>query len=299
MSYLFYCLKKLFKSPAFWASVVGMTVVCLFSGIYVFVAEGVEETVIGMFTKYSRKALLESSSLCSYAVFSGGFGVWAAMFAPVFAALSSISINVDERKSGMWRFSLQRSGKARFCGGSCAFVLISGGLTLMLGYGLFGILAAIMFPPLSAYPAEIAADFVGYTFRPGSAMEAIFNAGGLPLCAAAQLCETFLFGMVSAAAAMLLSSFCENKYIVICTPFFLKYSLAQINSVLFMTASSDYENYNEKLLKFANLIEPNGINYFLSYSENVLGIIIINAAFVCVTALCYCAIKGRGLKNEA
>lgn len=299
MSYLFYCIKKLLKSPAFWASILGMTVVCLFSGIYVFAAEGVEETVIGMFTKYSRKALLESSSLCSYAVFSGGFGVWAAMFAPVFAALSSISINVDERKSGMWRFSLQRSGKARFCGGSCAFVLISGGLTLMLGYGLFGILAAIMFPPLSAYPAEIAADFAGYTFRPGSAMEAIFNVGGLPLCAAAQLCETFLFGMVSAAAAMLISSFCENKYIVICTPFFLKYSLAQISTLLFYKANEDPMNNNEKLRSFANMIEPNGIKHFLSGTEKVLAVIIINAAFVCITVLCYCVIKGRRLKNEA
>lgn len=299
MSYLFYCIKKLFKSPAFWASILGMTVVCLFSGIYVFAAEGVEETVIGMFTKYSRKALLESSSLCSYAVFSGGFGVWAAMFAPVFAALSSISINVDERKSGMWRFSLQRSGRARFCGGSCAFVLISGGLTLLLGYGLFGILTAIMFPPLSAYSPENIEMFTGFTFRPGSAMEAIFNAGGLLLCAAAQLCETFLFGMVSAAAAMLISSFCENKYIVICTPFFLKYSLAQISTLLFYKANEDPMNNNEKLRSFANMIEPNGIKHFLSGTENVLAVIIINAAFVCITVLCYCVIKGRRLKNEA
>lgn len=299
MSYLFYCIKKLLRSPAFWASVVGMAAVCLFSEIYYNSRTNTQETVIGMFAQYTREAFLEDTSLCSYAVFSGGFGTWAAMFAPVLAALSPIAIAVDERKSGMWRFSLHRAGKARFCGGSCAFVLIAGGLAIMLGYALFGALAAVMFPPISAYSAESAEMFAAYTFREGSAMSAIFKAGGLPLCAAAQLCETFLFGAVSAAAAMLLSAFCENKYIVICTPFFLKYSLKQIVSVLLMTAVSDSENYNEKLQKFANIIQPDAANYFLSYTANVPGIIITNAVFLGVTVLCYCVIKGRRLKNEA
>lgn len=299
MSYLFYCLKKLLKSPAFWASVVGTAVICLFSEIYFFPSENVSETVIGMYIKFTREAFLEDTSLCPYAVFLNGFGTWAAMFAPVIAALASIGICVDERKSGMWRFSLHRAGRSRFCGGGCAFVLLAGGLTLALGYGLFGIMTAIMFPPLSAYPPEIVADFAGYTFRHGSAMEAIFKLGGLPLCAAAQLGETFLFGTVSSAAAMLISSFCENKYIVICTPFFLKYSLAQISTLLYFKASEDPMNFNERLQKFANTIQPNGINHFLSYSENVLGIIILNAAFLMITAVLFCVIRGRRLKNEA
>lgn len=299
MSYLFYCLKKLFKSPAFWASVVGMAAVCLFSEIYYNSRTNTQETVIGMFAQYTREAFLEDSDLCSYAVFSGGFGVWAAMFAPVLAALSPIAIAVDERKSGMWRFSLHRAGKARFCGGGCAFVPISGGLAIMLGYALFGALAAVMFPPISAYSPDKIEMFSAFTFRGGSAMSAIYKAGGLPLCVAAQLCETFLFGAVSAAAAMLLSSFCENKYIVICTPFFLKYSLAQIDSVLLMAAISDPDNYNEKLQKLANTIQPDAVHHILSYPENAPGIIIVNAAFLCVTVLCYCVIKGRRLKNEA
>lgn len=298
MSYLFYCLKKLLKSPAFWASVVGTAAVCLCSEIYYNPRTNTSETVIGMLAQYTREAFLEDASLCSYAVFSGGFGTWAAMFAPVLAALSPIAVAVDERKSGMWRFSLHRAGRARFCGGGCAFVLIAGGLAIMLGYALFGVLAAIMFPPISAYSAESAEMFAAYTFREGSAMSAIYKAGGLPLCAAAQLCETFLFGAVSAAAAMLLSAFCENKYIVICAPFFLKYSLAQIVSVLFM-AVSDPENYNESLQKFASIIRPDGANYFLGCTENVAGIIIVNAAFICLTVLCYCVIRGRRLKNEA
>ncbi|MDE6733101.1 MAG: hypothetical protein K2J77_09535 [Oscillospiraceae bacterium] len=298
MSYLFYCIKKLLKSPAFWASVVGTAAVCLCSEIYFNSRTNTQETVIGMFAQYTREAFLEDSGLCSYAVFSGGFGVWAAMFAPVLAALSPITIAADERKSGMWRFSLHRAGRARFCGGSCAFVLIAGGLAIMLGYALFGALTAVMFPPISAYSPDKIEMFSAYTFREGSAMSAIFKAGGLPLCVIARLGETFLFGAVSAAAAMLLSAFCENKYIVICTPFFLKYSLAQIDSVLLMAAVSDPENYNEKLKKFANIIHPDGANYFLSYTANVPQIIITNAAFICLMVLCYCVIRGRRLKNE-
>lgn len=299
MSYFIYCIKKLLRSPTFWASVVGTAVICLFSEIYYSPLENISETVIGMYSKYTRKALLEDTSLCSYAVFSGGFGVWAAMFAPVVAALASIGICVDERKSGMWRFALHRAGRLRYTVGGCAFVLLSGGLALTFGYGLFGIMAAIMFPPLSAYPAESAAMFAEFTFREGSAMAAIFGVGGLPLCTAAQLGETFIFGSVSSAAAMLLSSFCENKYIVICTPFFLKYSLSQISSVLSVKALEDPMNYNERLLKFANTIQPDGINYFLSYSENTLVIVILNAAFLMITAVLFCVIRGRRLKSEA
>lgn len=299
MSYLFYCLKKLLRSPAFWASVVGMAAVCLFSEIYFNARTSTSETVIGMYTKYAREAFLEDTSLCSYAVFSHGFGTWAAMFAPVIAALSPIAIAADERKSGMWRFSLHRAGRARFCGGGCAFVLISGGLAITLGYALFGAMAAIMFPPISAYSPEEAEMYFEFAFWEGSAMSAFFKAGGLPLCVIAQLAEAFLFGAVSAAAAMLLSSFCENKYIVICTPFFLKYSLSQIVSVLLMTAVSDPDSYNEKLHKFANIIQPDGAKHFLSYSENVLWIIIANAAFLGVTVIGYCLIRGRRLKNEA
>lgn len=296
--YLVTCFKKLFASPMFWATVVGTAVICMFSELYIDVQTNASETVIGMYAKYTSEAMLADTSLCSYGVFTAGFGNWAAMFAPVLAALASIGICIDERKSGMWRFALHRTGRVRYGISGCLFILISGGLALMLGYALFGILAAIMFPPLSAYSSESAEMFLEFAFRHGSPMSELFSAGGLPLCVTAQLAETFFFGAVCSAAAMLLSSICENKYVIICIPFFLKYSLSQIASVLSFKATEDPMSTNEKLLNFANLIQPNGANSFLSYTENSLLTAILNAAFLAISAAVFCIIRVRRLRNE-
>ena len=296
--YLVTCFKKLFSSPMFWATVIGTAAICMFSELYFDPQTSTSETVISMYAKYAREAMLSDSSLCSYGAFTAGFGNWAAMFAPVLAALASIGICTDERKSGMWRFALSRVGRVRYGISGCLFILISGGLALMLGYGLFGILTTIMFPPLSAYPPESAEMFRELIFRPGSPISGLFAAGGLPLCVTAELLETFFFGMVCSAAAMLLFSICENKYVIICTPFFLKYSLSQIASVTSFKAIEDPMNFNEKLLNFSELIQPDGAKSFLSYSENALSVAILNAAFLAISAVIFCVIRIRRLRNE-
>lgn len=296
--YLVTCFKKLFRSPAFWASVIGTAVICMFSELYNDIHSGSTKTVIEMYMQYTRNALLSDTILCSYSVFLTGFGNWPAMFVPVIVSISSISICIDERKSGMWRFTLHRIGRIRYSIGECLFILLSGGLALTLGYGIFGALAAIMFPPLSAYPAESAQIFIETTFRQNSAMAGIYQSGGLAFCALAQLAETFFYGAVCSAAAMLLSAFCENKYIIICTPFFLKYALNQFSIMLSCKAFEDPMNFNEKLSEFANVINPDTAKSFLNYSQNPFGAVILNAAYMIVLSVLFCAIRIRRLKNE-
>lgn len=296
--YTLTCFKKLLVSPAFWATVLGTTVICMFSELYRDPQSGSAKTVIEMYLQYTRNAFLADPKLCSYSVFKTGFGGWLTMFAPVLVSLSSVGICADELKSGMWRFTLHRIGSARYSIGSCAFILLSGGLTLTLGYGLFGIFSAVMFPPLSAYPAESVSLFTETTFFRESAMSSIYQIGGFPLCTAAQLAETFFYGVVCSAAAMLLSAVSENKYVVICTPFFLKYGLNQLSTVLSYKAIEDPMNFNENLLKFANTINPDAASSFLSSSENTLGIIVVNTAFVICLSVLFCVIRIRRSKNE-
>lgn len=296
--YLVTCFKKLFSSPVLWTSVVGTTVICMFSELYYDSQSDSTKTVIEMYLQYTKNALLSDTRLCSYSVFREGFNNWIALFVPVIVSLSSISIFIDERKSGMWRFALQRTGRIRYSIGGCLFVLLSGGLTLTLGYGLFGILAAIMFPPLSVFPTESAELFVEMTFWQGSAMSEIYRFGGLSLCVAAQLAETFFYGAVCSAAAMLLSAVSENKYVIICTPFFLKYALSQFSLMIGYKAAQDPMNFNEKLLKFANTIHPDAANSFLNHTGNSLGTVIINAAFTVILSILFCSIRIRRLKNE-
>lgn len=297
--YFVTCFKRLFRSPVFWLSVFGTAAICMFSELYVD-PQGETKTVIEMFARYSKKAMLADAKLCSYNVFVAGFRGWLTMFAPVIVSISAVGICIDERKSGMWRLTLHRTGRIRYSISSGLFILLSGGLVLALGSGVFAILTAVMFPPLSTYTAEDVSFFTGLMFRQGTGMYGIYKAGGLPLCIAVQLGETFFYGMVCSAAAMLLSVFCENKYVIICVPFFLKYALDQLSASLFIRAADDPSGYNEKLSNLAELIDPDAANSFLSYPEDQpQKILLINAGFVLILFIMFCTIRTRRLKNES
>ncbi len=296
--YLATCFKKLFCSPIFLLSVAAAAVICMFSELYHSTRSGTEKTVIEMYLQYTRSAMLSDVGLCSYTVFVKGFGNWVAMFVPVIVSISSISIFIDERKSGVWRYALHRTGRIRYGIGGCFFILLSGGLALTLGYALFGILAAIMFPPLSAFPEESADFFVEMNFSRGTAMAGIYQSGGLPLCVAAQLAETFFYGMVCSAAAMLLSAVCENKYVIICTPFFLKYALNQLSIMLSLKAIDDSADLNRWLMNFAQIINPDAAKSFLNNSGDPLAAVIVNAAYLLILSVIFCAVHIRRLKNE-
>lgn len=296
--YLVTCFKKLFRSPVFWLSVAATVVICMFSELYRD-PQDKTKTVIEMFLQYSKNAMLADTQLCSYNVFITGFHGWLTLFVPVIVSISAISIYIDERKSGVWRLTLHRTGRVKYSISGGLFILLSGGLALALGSGLFAAITAMMFPPLSAYPAESVNLFTEFTFSQGTSMNGIYRAGGLPLCTVVQLAETFFYGMVCSAAAMLLSAFCENKYVIICIPFFLKYALDQFSTALFVKAFDDPTGFNEKLSSFAEMIDPDAANSFLNYSNVSLGkIVLLNAGFIVVFFILFCIIRIRRLKND-
>ena len=296
--YLISCFKRLLRSPMFWLSAIGTAAICMFSELYV-TAHGESKTVIEMFMQYSKKAMLSDAKLCSYNVFVTGLRGWLKLFVPVIVSISAVGICTDERKSGMWRLTLHRTGRIRYSIDSGLFILLSGGLVLTLGSGIFAAYAAIMFPSLSAYSAENVNSFTEIMFRHETAMYSIYKAGGLVLCTAAQLAETFFYGMVWSAAAMLLTVFSENKYVTICIPFFLKYALDQFSTSLFIKAADDPAGYNEKLLNLAELIGSDAASSFLNYPKDLIGrIVLINAGFVVTLFVLSCIIRIRRLKNE-
>ena len=292
------CFKKLFCSPMLWLCVIATAVICLFSELY-YDSRGGTKTVIEMFLQYSEDAMLADIRLCSYNVFITGFRGWLVLFVPVIVSLSAVGIYIDERKSGMWRLMLHRTGKVRYSIGGGLFILLSGGLALALGGGLFASLTAIMFPSLSAYPADKVSFFAEITFRQGTAMHGIYQAGGPVLCTVVQLLETFFYGMVCSAAAMFLSAFCENKYVIVCIPFFLKYALDQFSTFLFIQSIDDTMGNNEMLSSLAEIINPDAANSFLEYSGNTpIVIVLLNSVFMAVLLILFCVIRIRRLKND-
>lgn len=291
--YLLTCLKKLFGSLTFWAGVLGTAVICMLSGVYFNPQNGQTESVIAIYSHYTKEALLQNVQFSFHSIFSAGLGSWLKLFMPVIVSIAVVNIKLDEQGSGIWRFTEHRIGKWKYHIGTCLFYLLSGGLTLLFGYGLFGLIVYLLFPPLSEYPVEQMQYYLDNAFWQESIMQKLYLSGGLPLTVVMQLAEIFLYGAVGTAVSLLLSSFADNKYVIICTPFFLKYVLNQFCTKLIYSAYADQAQPKEWLGEIASIIDPEAVTNILSYSHHIVIVLLLNVGVVLLSGILYCVIRNR------
>lgn len=292
MAYLRSCFKRLFYSPAFYAAVLGTALICMFSPIYD-PCGGEFENIFYIYTHSIKSDLLTYAELSSYSVFRSGLGGWLRMFVPVTAALASVGIKSDEYGSGAHLFFLHRRGKIKYSVESCLFYLLSGGLTVFFGFVVFGIAVYLRFPHISEFSAADAAFVFEMSFWQGSAMESLYKIGGEGLTVLAQLLEMFFYGVMQSAAPMVISVFTENKYVVICTPFFLKYTVNHLSLLFTHWAYSDPQSPNEALAQLGNIIDPEAVTAFLSYNNNSVQIILFNILLIAGASLFFCIYNQR------
>lgn len=292
MSYLISCFKRLLYSPAFYAAAVGTAVICMFSPIYD-PKSGEFENILYVYTHCTKSELLTSTWSSSYSVFKEGLGGWLSMFSPVIAAIASVGIKSDERTSRVNRFFIQRTGRSKYNVGSCLFYLLSGGITVSLGYGLFAIAVYLGFPHISEYPAENAAFYMETAFEQGSIMEDLYKLGGEGLTVFAQLLEIFVYGIVCSAIPVAASVFTDNKYVIVCTPFFLKYAANYLSLLLTSWSYRDPWNPNEALAQIGSVINPDAVTTVLSYKNNLVQILLLNTVLVAAASLFFCICNQR------
>lgn len=293
MFYLTICFKKMFCAPLFWVSIAAIAVICMFSPLYDNPQTGVSENILYVYLHYSKEALLQDVQLSAHAAFVKGLGGWLSLFIPVLTSLTAVNIRLDEYNSNMWRFVKLRTGKRNYNISSCIFYYLSGGITASAGYLLFGICVCAMFPGLSLYQAEDTAFYLETIFRNGSFMERIYECGGLPLAIGMQFIQIFLYGASCTMASLFLTSFVENKYIIICTPFFLKYTLNRLSANLISAAYDDWEHPDEMLGRLADIINPETIATVLYYNGNVQAVLILHVFVTGLSFLCFCMICNR------
>lgn len=267
---------------------------CLLSPLYYNPKTGDAESVAYVYFHYTREALLQDIYLSSYGAFSAALGGWLTLFAPVTASFAAVTVTADERCSGAWRLILHRTGKFRYALGRCIFFMLSGGITIALGCGIFGIITAEAFPSPLEYPNENTENFLSSFFGEGSALNRIYSFGGLFAAAAAQILEFFIYGVCCVTAPMIISAFCENKYIIICIPFFLKYMLNRICAALL---AASINSGNERLAGIANIIDPDGIAMAFSYNENAAEIIFLNFSLIFFSMILFFIIQNAGENN--
>ena len=180
----------------FWAS-------ALLFGALCFTAEGCVDagrsiTVLELALSYPAEEVSGRFLLSDYHLFLAGIGPYNLMFAPILAALPSIPAFCQERRNGYLRLLIPRCGVTRRCLSLWLSALLSGGLVVTVGYGLYGLGCWILFPGPTA---ELAQWFA------------------IPVWSGvlAQLAGAFFFGMVAALLPVLLAGVSQNACFVLYT----------------------------------------------------------------------------------
>ncbi len=295
MAYLFNCLRRLLRAPAFWVAAAGAFALCLFSPIF-YLKTDTAYSIFDIFKNYTKIAMSEQTDLYSYEVFNSCFkGDYFSMFAPVIVSIASVNLKADERNSGAWRYFLHRSGKMAYYVGSGLFYLLAGGMVLLFFSALWGIFTYAALPGLSYYSQEQADFIVHFSLCPaGSIMEKLYHCGGFPLMIAAQFLEIFIYGMVQSAAAMLVTLLTENKYLIICTPFFLRYALNQGMRMLpYIGTTLQIPFSRDTLRRIANTLDPEAVIHLFTYADNFWGILILNLSYLLVCIGIFCLFSYR------
>lgn len=197
--------------PFFLLSIIGIIVVSFFSIGYV-TAGGKEITIFELAFFIGKENMMQDTCLNSLSVWMNGLGIWVDFSLPIFLGIGYIIVNAEEKKSGYLNFMLIRKNTKSIFVSKTLSAMLVGGMNLLFGYLLFGLAIKCMFPSIHDFQSEqisyILKD-LGYE----NAWSAILD----------KSVSVFLYGATINLAAVLVSSFFVDKYIIICMSMLLTY----------------------------------------------------------------------------
>lgn len=120
-------------------------------------------------------------------------------------------------------FEVLRSNK--FCYDTSRFFsgCLCGGLAVMTGFIIFVVIVHLLFPFIGSYSEELQKDYRAVLAAMNINIFGKFYVAEI----VKKIWEMFLYGAFWAAPAMLLTGVIHNKYLILCLPFFLKYTINQ------------------------------------------------------------------------
>lgn len=127
-------------------------------------------------------------------------GVYSGMFFSILSSVSCITVLCQERKSGYLRFIMNRESIVRYSVSKYIAAIISGGCVILLGTVIFALVAMCKFP-FSESISTI--SLVSIISR--------------------HLLRAFIYGGFSVLPAVLISSFLNNIYLIVCFPYMLSF----------------------------------------------------------------------------
>jgi hypothetical protein len=279
---------KLFTSVGFYACV-AITFVLSFTASVSVKPDGFPENLFEVIFTKSGEELMRSTEYCFTNVVITGGGWWLAMFIPIIAAFPFIPIFSDERDSRFGRSVIFRSGKFRYNTGNFFSAFFASGFAIAIGYSLFLLVTSFIFPNLSEYPEDMR-EMIEIMLT-GNVLYVKFGTIGLVF---SEILEIFLYSAMWSLPAFLLCSLIRNKYLIICIPFFLKYSIDGIFSKIQNTVSADFENIDIKKLEIISTLNPNGLMYIFQDS-NALQVLLVTSGFLLAGFVLFNVLMNRRL----
>ncbi len=199
---------KTLISAGFLAAILVTFLLCFTEDVYVDTSDMRKFSALEALFKFDRSFMESKSSFCSLSVFKSSLSGYSAMFLPILASFPFVFSQSAERNSGNIRFSIFRAKRLKYYFSKFLCGVMSGGICVLLGVALFGVFSFFTFPRLEFYsPYEL--EFL--------APDGIFAE------IARKLLSAFIYGCVSTVPAFFLSSFCRNRYIILCVPFLTRF----------------------------------------------------------------------------
>lgn len=263
MRNFFVSFRKNAASPGFLLCV-AMTVLLLFAAeVYYDFGTQTRYSVFRALTYLTPDEHAANYELCSQMVVQSACSGWFSLFAPIIAAFCFVPTVCTERGEKAVRFQIFRTTRLKYSLSQFFSGVISGGAAISLGYIIFAALVMGLFPDIGEM-SEFAADVL---------LETTFD---LPY----QILKMFLFGAFWSIPAMFLTSVLNNKYLIMCIPFFLKYGLKQLHQKISQDAFSAV-NTDKNAIALANAINPDGILWVYDETRLVIWLVFgISAALM-------------------
>lgn len=253
-------LYKVLTGYGFYFCIAFTVVLCFSAQIYIDPVKNDKYSAFMALRTFDRDFMLKDTSFCSFNVIRSGTGGWLSMFIPIISAFAFIPIVCDEYEAKSVRFEVFRTSRLTYHTSRFVSACLSGGLAVVLGYGIFSALAYAFFPNISEFSPSDKEMFLEMT-------EFIYPEirKGIVVPVLSILMHIFMYGALCAVPAIALTAVIRNKYLVLCIPFFIKYAVGQTMIKIMNEASSDYENINQKLIDLSVYLHPDALTYAYQY----------------------------------
>lgn len=275
--------RKILSSYGFYLCIFFTSILCFATYIYEDGMNGNKYSVVRSLMSFDREYMLEDTIFCSFDIIRKGAGNWLILFIPIIAAFPFVPQICDEYESKSIRFEIFRMNRFSFYISKFLTGCLCGGFAVMLGFVIFVIAIHILFPFIDSYSPELQLEYIEML----ASNNIHISNGKYYIEVLKRIGEMFLYGMLWTAPAMALMGVIRNKYLVMCTPFFLKYALNQTCEKVRWSAIENSDAVNSDFLHVNNIINPDALADLSSYGNDIWKVLLFNAVFLMFLFIVY------------